>query len=63
MTNVLCRTPHVVRHVGTDHHRFDRLVDWVDRWTSAERVRNALVQHGTSQAADVAESDYLPTPT
>jgi len=34
--------------VGTDHHRFDRLVDWVDRWAS-DSGADVLVQHGSSR--------------
>jgi UDP-N-acetylglucosamine transferase subunit ALG13 len=51
----------VVVMVGTDHHPFDRLVDWVDE---AARVRPAVrfvVQHGDSKAPLVAEGRaYLP---
>ena len=39
--------------VGTDHHRFDRLVDWVDRWAS-DSGADVLVQHGTSRPPQVA---------
>jgi UDP-N-acetylglucosamine transferase subunit ALG13 len=31
---------------GTDHHEFRRLVDWVERWLTANPSRSALVQHG-----------------
>ncbi len=49
--------------VGTDHHRFDRLVEWVDGWASAEWGRNVLIQHGTSQAGITARSaSYLTYP-
>jgi UDP-N-acetylglucosamine transferase subunit ALG13 len=36
--------------VGTDHHQFGRLVDWLDRWLEAnvEDGVTALVQIGTS---------------
>ena len=36
--------------VGTDHHPFDRLVGWIDRWASTEGARGVrcLVQSGTS---------------
>jgi UDP-N-acetylglucosamine transferase subunit ALG13 len=48
--------------VGTDHHRFDRLIDWIDAWLAdggADRV-TCLVQTGTSKAPKRAESrDYL----
>lgn len=36
--------------VGTDHHRFDRLVDWVDAWSPPEGVDvHIVVQYGTSR--------------
>jgi UDP-N-acetylglucosamine transferase subunit ALG13 len=47
--------------VGTDHHPFDRIVDWVD--TAARRYpeHRFLVQHGDSRAPAVAEgSAFLP---
>lgn len=34
--------------VGTDHHRFDRLVGWVDAWAAAHPDVTVLVQHGTA---------------
>lgn len=41
----------IVVSVGTDHHRFDRLIDWVDRslelWNGP--VPSCLVQHGASR--------------
>ena len=53
-------TPHVFATVGTDHHPFDRLVAWVDRWASLDKGRGAFVQHGTSRRPAVADSaDYL----
>jgi UDP-N-acetylglucosamine transferase subunit ALG13 len=57
------RRPLVFVTVGTDHHPFDRLVDWVDAWLEtpgAAGVR-CVVQHGTSKAPRVAERvEYLP---
>ena len=51
----------VLALVGTDHHRFDRLVDWID---DAARLRpdvSFLVQHGASRAPVVAEGrDFVP---
>ncbi len=42
----------IVVSVGTDHHRFDRLIDWVDlsleSWGSQEPPR-CLVQYGASR--------------
>lgn len=54
--------PLVFATVGTDHHRFDRLVAWVDAWLAAgaaQRV-DCVVQHGTSQPSAIARSEpYL----
>ncbi len=36
--------------VGTDHHRFDRLIGWVDRWAADHPEADVLVQHGTAAA-------------
>jgi len=46
--------PLVVVAVGTDHHRFDRLVGWVDAW-AGERSARVVIQHGTSAAPVTAE--------
>jgi UDP-N-acetylglucosamine transferase subunit ALG13 len=46
-------TPRVLVLVGTDFHRFDRLVGWIDRW-AADRGADVLVQHGTSRPPEVA---------
>jgi UDP-N-acetylglucosamine transferase subunit ALG13 len=54
--------PVVLVVVGTDHHRFDRLVAWADAWLAARTgppIR-CVVQYGTSRAPTVAEGvDYL----
>jgi UDP-N-acetylglucosamine transferase subunit ALG13 len=37
--------------LGTDHHPFDRLVDWLDEWTPPAGTRvEVLVQHGSTRA-------------
>lgn len=36
--------------VGTDHHRFERLVGWVDAWAAANPDVSVLVQRGTTPA-------------
>ncbi|MFN8017709.1 MAG: glycosyltransferase [Acidimicrobiales bacterium] len=41
-------TPTVLVTVGTDHHRFDRLIGWVDRWAAAHPDVHVTVQHGTA---------------
>jgi UDP-N-acetylglucosamine transferase subunit ALG13 len=38
--------PRILLTLGTDHHRFDRLVGWVDRWAEAHPEASVLVQHG-----------------
>jgi len=48
--------------VGTDHHRFDRLMDWLEHWNASRpgAVR-WIVQHGSSRPLDGAENlDLLP---
>ena len=47
--------------VGTDYHRFDRLVWWLDEWMATDPlVGKTLVQRGTSAVPERAESiDYL----
>ncbi|GGL57021.1 hypothetical protein GCM10014719_68010 [Planomonospora parontospora subsp. antibiotica] len=47
--------------VGTDHHRFDRLMDWIEEWLAAQepgRVR-CVIQHGTSRPPAGAECHAL----
>jgi UDP-N-acetylglucosamine transferase subunit ALG13 len=54
--------PLVFLTVGTDHHRFDRVVHWFDAWLeggAADRVRS-LVQHGASvPSAHAPSRDFL----
>lgn len=56
--------PLIVGTVGTDHHRFDRLVDWMDAWV-ARRTQTApprfeaLIQHGTSRTPEFARAAAL----
>lgn len=54
----------IVVSVGTDHHKFNRLIDWIDRslenWVLGEPPR-CLVQHGASREPRVADGvDRLP---
>lgn len=53
----------VVVTLGTDHHRFDRLVDWVDHWIAAQdgRVRG-IAQVGTSKPSVTGASYTLMSP-
>ncbi|HEX2575985.1 MAG TPA: glycosyltransferase [Aquihabitans sp.] len=39
----------VVVTVGTDHHRFDRLVGWVEAWATRHPDVGVLVQRGSSR--------------
>jgi UDP-N-acetylglucosamine transferase subunit ALG13 len=46
----------VVVSLGTDHHRFDRLVGWIDAWLEQqESPPTCIVQYGSSTAPLVAE--------
>jgi UDP-N-acetylglucosamine transferase subunit ALG13 len=48
--------PDVLVTVGTDHHPFDRLVHWVDRWLGAqEEDVQVFAQTGSSAAPRLAE--------
>lgn len=42
--------PQVLVMVGTDHHRFDRLVAWADAWAEAHPDAEVFIQHGTADA-------------
>lgn len=54
-------SPLVFVTVGTDHHRFDRLMDWVDTWAARERGAHLVVQHGTAHPVAGAENvPFLP---
>ena len=46
----------VVVTVGTDHHRFDRLVEWVARWAASRPEVAVLVQRGETPAPDGVDS-------
>lgn len=35
--------------VGTDHHRFDRLITWTEDWSNAHPSVRVVVQHGASR--------------
>lgn len=50
----------VVVSVGSDHHPFQRLVDWSDAWALSRPDIRVVVQHGTARAPENAEAhDYL----
>lgn len=49
--------------VGTDHHPFDRVVDWMDRWAVEHADHYCLIQYGTSRRPETcAGVDYLGHP-
>jgi UDP-N-acetylglucosamine transferase subunit ALG13 len=49
--------------VGTDHHPFDRMIEWVDAWAAAHPEVSVLVQRGTSQPSVACDSvELLPHP-
>jgi UDP-N-acetylglucosamine transferase subunit ALG13 len=54
--------PFIFVVAGTDHHPFDRLVDWTERWLAlCEDFVSCLIQGGTSRRPQRAEwVDYLP---
>jgi UDP-N-acetylglucosamine transferase subunit ALG13 len=46
----------VVVSVGTDHHRFDRLIGWMDNWLRKQtEPPSCLVQYGSSAAPLAAD--------
>jgi UDP-N-acetylglucosamine transferase subunit ALG13/GT2 family glycosyltransferase len=52
--------PLVLVSLGTDHHRFDRLIAWADAWAREHPSVAVLLQHGRSAAPQVCQGrDYL----
>jgi UDP-N-acetylglucosamine transferase subunit ALG13 len=50
----------VLVSVGTDHHRFDRLMGWVEEWVArAPQGTNVVVQHGSSRAPTGVDARVL----
>jgi len=50
--------PLVIVSVGTDHHRFDRLVDWMDGWAARHPDVRVVIQRGG--APDTAHAESAP---
>jgi UDP-N-acetylglucosamine transferase subunit ALG13 len=47
--------------VGTDHHPFDRLIGWCDRWAGAHPEHHVTIQHGPARAPKIATAHaFLP---
>lgn len=42
-------SPNILVTVGTDHHPFDRLIEWVDAWCLRHPEADVLVQYGTAR--------------
>jgi len=42
-------TTRVFVTVGTDHHPFTRLIDWVDDWAAEQEDVHLVVQHGATR--------------
>lgn len=51
--------PRVVVSVGTDHHPFDRMIDWIDEWSAAFPTVPVMVQRGTSDPPAHCPSERL----
>lgn len=45
--------------VGTDYHKFDRVISWVDEWVAGHEVEWAIMQHGSSAAPVHAQGHSL----
>lgn len=53
--------PLVFVTVGTDHHRFDRLMGWMEQWLAANGHARCVVQHGPADPPAGAEChEFLP---
>ncbi len=52
-------TAELVVSVGTDHHRFDRLVNWIDEWRDEHPGVVTVVQAGTSEPSRHGDSRKL----
>lgn len=52
------RNPRIFVTVGTDHHPFERLVDWIDEWP-ARSMADVVVQHGTARPIASVECHAL----
>ncbi len=59
--NSWCEKPRtVVVSVGTDHHPFNRLMDWVEQWTiGAPDDVSVVVQHGASRPPRGSIGHYM----
>ena len=49
----------VVVSVGTDHHPFDRLIQWIDQWAAFHPELTVFAQRGTAEAPSVVTSTEI----
>lgn len=53
--------PLVFVTVGTDHHRFDRLIGWIEQWLAVDDRARCVVQHGSAAPPAGADChEFLP---
>ncbi len=45
--------------VGTDHHRFDRLVNWMDAWAGDHPEVEVVIQYGSAEVPTNTKGDAL----
>lgn len=45
--------------VGTDHHPFNRLIEWVETWHANQPAWDLIVQHGTSRPSANADNHQM----
>lgn len=53
-------TAQVVVSLGTDHHRFDRLIGWIDEWRDLHPDVVAVVQAGASAPSRHGSRELIP---
>lgn len=53
-------TAQLVVSVGTDHHRFDRLIAWIDDWRDLHPDVVAVVQAGTAAPSRHGSRELIP---
>jgi UDP-N-acetylglucosamine transferase subunit ALG13 len=55
-------SPLVLAVVGTDHHPFNRMTDWIDRWVAGAPANvRCLLQYGYSRPPQLAEGKSMLT--
>ncbi|CAM3826214.1 glycosyltransferase [Nocardiopsis gilva] len=55
--------PLILATVGTDHHSFARLIEWLDAYAADHPEIRVLVQHGATRAPTTAEGTDFIEPT